>query len=552
MIMKKSYKIYGMIAIAAVMACNKVETNEQPVSAEEEKGYDVIYATAEATKTAIIGSGINEHVEWVAGDEVALFKDAEESYWGIKYRARTSGSSNVEFEAVEGTLSGDMVALYPSNCFTTKAGWGTTYPKIYPEVRALQSGSFKDVIFVGCPKTKGSDKFYFTAITSVIKIDVPAEKNVIQIELESDNDIFGRLEAYYNGAKWTTSASNTGKKIIVRDPEGKSFSGPVYISVLPCTKVSNIKITFVSPEKYCYVTKTGVSAFKLNTIEDFGTAKFNFQKYSKAFTIDAEGRQVFIAPGNLQYRGCDSTWRFAEHQWDFVGEPLGYKGTVYEGGELSDNTKVDREYSGWIDSFIFGTSGCDPNYPPYYNTNSEFASSIDLSTNTNYDWGRYCDISNASPNDKNWFTMSIDQWIYLFSRETTSPGTYATSNTNTWGNAQITVTINGASQKICGNILLPDYFIMPEGMTFLGRKDSGNTTWTDNSYTEEQFNKMAAAGAVFIPAAGYRNNTKYVAGNPNGYYSTTLGSTVLTFNNPQTFAHNLNHARSVRLVRDVE
>ena len=39
---------------------------------------------------------------------------------------------------------------------------------------------------------------------------------------------------------------------------------------------------------------------------------------SGRFTINANGDQIVFSQGNLQYK--DGTgWRFAEHQWDFVG-----------------------------------------------------------------------------------------------------------------------------------------------------------------------------------------------------------------------------------------
>ena len=40
-----------------------------------------------------------------------------------------------------------------------------------------------------------------------------------------------------------------------------------------------------------------------------------------------------FSKGNLQYRASTNTWRFAEHQWDFVGS--GSKGTVIENAVLA-------------------------------------------------------------------------------------------------------------------------------------------------------------------------------------------------------------------------
>ena len=71
--------------------------------------------------------------------------------------------------------------------------------------------------------------------------------------------------------------------------------------------------------------------------------------------------------GNLQYNAAQGshlcadgttqqgTWRFAEHQWDYVGDAE--NGTVYENGIKCDNDLLSKTYDGWIDLFGWGTSG---------------------------------------------------------------------------------------------------------------------------------------------------------------------------------------------------
>ncbi|MBQ0154797.1 MAG: hypothetical protein KBS70_08475, partial [Bacteroidales bacterium] len=44
--------------------------------------------------------------------------------------------------------------------------------------------------------------------------------------------------------------------------------------------------------------------------------------------------KVTFAPGNLQYQASTNTWRFAEHQYDYVGDA---------------NTNISATYDGWID-----------------------------------------------------------------------------------------------------------------------------------------------------------------------------------------------------------
>ena len=75
------------------------------------------------------------------------------------------------------------------------------------------------------------------------------------------------------------------------------------------------------------------------------------------FTVNAEGLQVQFAQGNLQYQASSNTWRFAEHQYDIVGDAT--IGNVYENGVKSDNTAISSDYDGWIDLFGWGT-GINP------------------------------------------------------------------------------------------------------------------------------------------------------------------------------------------------
>lgn len=42
----------------------------------------------------------------------------------------------------------------------------------------------------------------------------------------------------------------------------------------------------------------------------------------RLFTINHNGDQVYFSQGNLQYQASTNTWRFAENQWDFVGDSV--------------------------------------------------------------------------------------------------------------------------------------------------------------------------------------------------------------------------------------
>lgn len=232
-------------------------------------------------------------------------------------------------------------------------------------------------------------------------------------------------------------------------------------------------------------------------------------------------QQVFFSKGNLQYQASTGTWRFAEHQWDVVGgtNQYGYEyGTVYEGGVKCDNTLISQTYSGWIDLFGYATSGWDNNnhyYQPWDTENTGW--SIDgygygywdgqyVHNNmtgdlANMDWGVYNPISNGGNEAGLWRTLGSDEQLYLLSYRPNAAYLYSSG------------TVNG----IRGTIILPDAWILPEGMSFLGT--AGN--YEINSYSLEEWEIMENAGAVFIPNNGYREGTSYyfsTAESYNGQY----------------------------------
>ena len=209
-------------------------------------------------------------------------------------------------------------------------------------------------------------------------------------------------------------------------------------------------------------------------------------------------KKVYFSQGNLQYKAKTHTWRFAEHQYDYVGDAS--HGNVYVGTGKSNNANISSTYNGWIDLFGWGTSGHefasgygtaylpwstsdnDDDYGPTDGTSSltgDFAEG---------DWG----INIGS----GWRTLTSDEWYYLFNTRTCS-------------------TVNGTTDaRFCkatlfnttyGIILFPDDYTHPDGVAAPeGINYDGSTSWAANTYSTEAWAKMEKAGCVFLPAAGYR------------------------------------------------
>lgn len=195
-----------------------------------------------------------------------------------------------------------------------------------------------------------------------------------------------------------------------------------------------------------------------------------------AFTINASGDQIVFSKGNLQYQASTQTWRFAENQYDTIG---------------NDNANISASYSGWIDLFGWGT-GNNP-----INTGQ---SAEDYSTF--YDWGKNI--------EGGWRTLTKDEWLYLFCGRTDAAHLFGMGS------------VNGVN----GTILLPDdwagakFTDTDNGLEYKGEYYNNNAggRFSFNTYTAEQWQTMEEAGAVFLPAAGNRNGTNVINVNLAGFY----------------------------------
>ena len=107
----------------------------------------------------------------------------------------------------------------------------------------------------------------------------------------------------------------------------------------------------------------------------------------------------------------------------------------------------------------------------------------------NCDWGVYNAISNGGGEMGLWRTITHDEWNYLFSYR--QDATYKKSKATVVGEQ--------------GWVLLPDAWIQPDGVSFMGSASD----YDINNYDVNEWIIMENAGAVFLPNAGYRNNTSF-------------------------------------------
>ncbi len=188
---------------------------------------------------------------------------------------------------------------------------------------------------------------------------------------------------------------------------------------------------------------------------------------SGAFSVSAN-KQVKFSKGNLQYKASTKIWRFAENQYDMIGE---------------ENLRISETNIYWMDLFCWGTSGYNSKYPYMTSTlvPDYYADNI---SNTDYDWGVYNAISNGGNEKGLWRTLTSEEWQYLFINRKNAPKKYAPGTVN----------------NVHGLIILPDRWRKPRGLFITHMAKD----WTTNNYSTTDWIKMEVAGAVFLPAAGWR------------------------------------------------
>lgn len=305
----------------------------------------------------------------------------------------------------------------------------------------------------------------------------------------------------------------------------------------------------------------------------------------KPFTVDAAGKKVYFSPGNLQYLPSAVQWRFAEHQWDFVGGVYGLvsypefeHGTVYEGGVKSDNEKASATYGGWLDLFGWATSGKRHAlaYQPYdTNTSADYYSTgKNLSFTDKSDWG-VNDIYAGSTlvPGQTYRTPSKSEWEYLYGSSARGAYRYMNVCLSFGPPREFTLTLRAKedpsycvsfhvvqpTHAIYGIMLFPDGFgeDNPSLVSAYSDRFNKSSSWT--VMPTEDYLAMERAGCVFLPAAGWRYGRDISDIPERGLYWTSTNyrgvneSYFLTFNSSQikTDFEFVNRAYSVRLVKDV-
>ena len=244
-----------------------------------------------------------------------------------------------------------------------------------------------------------------------------------------------------------------------------------------------------------------------------------------AFSVSAD-KQVRFSRGNLQYTQSTQTWSFAEHQYDMIGD------ANVNGSGFADIIDL----FGWSGSTATAKWGIGTSQ-----SNSDYSGDF-------VDWGKNIGDGNT------WYTLTNDEWYYL---------RWNRANANDLvGVARIALNAD-STEYANGLILLPDAWTCPEGVTF---KSGFSDTYSVQAYADYQtltladWQKLEAAGAVFLPASGYRYGSDVGSVQNGGYYwsgtpDDSDSAYGFYFDSDGAYAGSYwlrNYGQAVRLVQDLD
>ena len=268
-----------------------------------------------------------------------------------------------------------------------------------------------------------------------------------------------------------------------------------------------------------------------------------------AFTINANGDQVYFSQGNLQYNKTTNEWSFMEHQYD-IGYDIVETGYSLDVGENYANQNIISHF-GWAAS---GYNHGSDYYQPWNTSMGNYcAYGIDgynlYDQNGQADWG-YNAISNGGNTENSgWRTLTHEEWEYLLNTRNTVSGWRYTY---------------GSVNCINGLILLPDNWTTSiYELNFIDDSYYGSYFLLNIISADDWANTLEANGAVFLPGASSRHeNILFCENNGGCYWSASYGYSInnwvlsyafFLYENGQEFEPELGgYGFSVRLVRPVQ
>ena len=580
----KKLTIISMAALLLLAASCKKEKETEP-------GGDAVFRAITEThsgdsKTQLVNKAVN----WISGDAIKVF-DANTPSNAYVFTATSGGSPQTGFsgEAPKSFFeSTSFTAFYPSSDDVKFEE--SNYKITLHNTQTYAANSFGPGANPMAAVSETTE-LPFKNICGLLKLQLYAEeeeryvKSITPKSNKSGEMLWGTGTVTFDddGIPSLTGLASGGSTLTLdcgsSEPLSIDKTDPsVFYFVLPSGTLSGgftVTVTDTDDKPILIKAARADTDTKANKIQ---RSKITAMPALKVAPIGAlpglfsigVGVQVYFSQGNLQYcaEGASSsatpgnnvggTWRFAEHQFDFVGNAS--LGNVYKNDTKCNNASIAYNYTGWIDLFGWATSGFNhggASYKPWtYASEDSGGSTIAYyaygiaaknlydaaDDNHKYegmaDWGVANAISNGGTG---WRTPKGEDWQNLLDRDE--------------GQKKGLGTVEG----INGLIILPDDWVKPDDVTFTA--SSTSPSFSDNTYSYADWAKMESAGAIFLPAAGIRSEKSVTNVGEYGWYwlssvGTSASAQFLNFlsnnNKTEISQYTRRYGLSVRLVKDAQ
>lgn len=573
---KKSIKKYTtlIVALTMLLGMTQCKKNAKIVEPTIKNQVNITFSSGNGSKLSITENGI---LSWTSGDKIHVYSGTDGYLGSISTSDGTSFTGSIDAwtdgsdlyfyylgthmptkdkdlkinffdQSYSGTQSATNDLLNIANNFFVSRH---VFPSVEASVTDFE-GQMLNMVAVGIFNTAG----FTDATTSNVKIYAASGlKN--QITISSTGTMT------YGVAGIRTSTDNQSGHIIIGPASAKR-----YVVLLPTNEetAANVDLMFTSNGMQTasamtkeiaansFICGAEATAITVSDVSAVSTANYvDLAVASKyEFTV-ASGKTVKFAKGNLVYD--QGRFKMCKEQYGKVG---------LTSATVVSSTKV----SGTFDYFGWGTSGWDNGnllYMPYTYSNATSTPYINnigngygpISGNNPYttynlidehnkaDWGVYQFGMNTG---SDWRTLTQSEWQYLIKTRTDA------------ANKISIATVNGVE----GTIILPDEWVLPDGVSFTGSAAEYST----NDYDSDEWTLMENNGAIFFPSIRYRLGTSIntTGLNSGSYWSSSKYSNAYSANDIEITPTNYGTPKCsysisnrnkysgcpVRLVRDVE
>ena len=546
--MKKNHILLTAAAICALAACSKVAEQEIPAEntpADEPQVTEWTYISALGGEENVDGSskasinGTTAAFTWNTGDKIAVYS-GDKFYFSQGLDASYNGTNDAEF-AFAGSINADrkFFAVYPASLVSENSSCSDnsisiSLPGSYKYSEVKNDLSPTPMIAANAP----DGSLAFKSICALVRVHVlcvPKDAYTIRITFPGKK-VHGEftLSNFSIGADGvaTTTTDGNDDTITITDLGISTFSG---INNGPTINVP-IPIGVASSQEYLYIRVGAYDSMgnKINSIDtplkvvssvptNWAPGRLTSRKVTAKlpyFTTNGKtNKRVVLAPGNLvatltvkptsdtNPTGDVTNWRFAEHQYDALGD---YSGNKFQ------NVGDDIDLFAWI-----GASATY-DYESDSNTNAKYGILYPVSDRTvfcgnvnaekiKYNWA---DIFNGVtypagtwrlPNNDREGGDSANEWNRIASTRTPEGGS------SSYVSAKATIK-NGDDVVARGLILFPNNYTHPYGVKTLvnyTRAAMPASHWADNEITLTEWDILEkVGGCAFLPvtSARWRNS----------------------------------------------